>query len=100
MRDQERPDRHSDTADYPQHKHAGGEQYNAVAGHQPSNGQQHQYKAKNKLTFKGDNFHQPSIKKNRYQDTCVQEGKSITHTGNGNIKVLCDIIKDHPGHND
>jgi hypothetical protein len=60
-----------------------------VTQHQPCNGGNHQDKAETQLCFQGDDFHQPGI----------QEGKGVTHAGNGQIEVVCDISHHHPGDN-
>ena len=97
MGDQEGTNGHGDPADQAKHEHRRREQRQAMAGHQPDHRQHHQNKAEAQLGFQRHNFHQPGIEENRDQDPCVQEGKSVTHAGNGQIKVIGDISHHHPG---
>ncbi len=97
MGDEEGTNRHGNPADQPQYEHGGGEQRQAVAGHQTNDRQHHQDEAKTQLRFQRNDFHQPGVEENRDQDPSVQEGKGVTHAGNGQIEVIGDVSHHHPG---
>ena len=97
MGNQERTDRHGDPANQAEHEHGGREQGDAVAQHQPRHGGDHQHKAEAKLGFQRHDFHQPGIQEDRDQDPRVEEGEGVTHAGNGQLEVVCDIPHHHPG---
>ena len=97
VRNQKRTDRHGDPAHQAQYEHGGREEGDAVAQHQARHGGNHQHEAETQLRFQRHDFHQPGIKENRDQDPRVQEGEGITHAGNGQLEVVCDISHHHPG---
>ena len=97
MGDKERTNRHGNPADQAQNEHGGGEQSQAVSGHQTRNGENHQHKTKTQLRFQRHDFHQPGIEEDGDQDPGVQEGEGVTHAGNGQIKVIGNISHHHPG---
>ncbi len=70
-----------------------------MAEHQSGDRQNHQDKAKAQLGFQWHNFHQPCIQKNRDQNAGIQKGEGVTHTGNGQMEVICDVSHHHPGDN-
>ena len=65
--------------------------------HQTRHGGDHQHKTKTQLRLQRHDFHQPGIQEDRDEDTGVEEGKGVTHTGNGQLEVVCDIPHHHPG---
>lgn len=68
-----------------------------MAQHQTRHGGDHQHKTKNAAAFSANNFHQPGIQENGDQDPRVEEGEGVTHAGNGQLEVVCDISHHHPG---
>ncbi len=68
-----------------------------MAEHQTCNGTQHQYKAETQLRFQGDDFHQPGVQEDGDEDPGVKKGEGVTHAGNGQVEILCDISHHHPG---
>ena len=97
MGNQEGADRHGDAADHAQHKHTEREDGEIAAGHQPDYRQHHQDEAENQLALQWHNHHQPGVQENRRQDAAVEEGEGITHAGDGDLKIFCDIAHYHAG---
>lgn len=97
MGDQEGPDRHGDPAHQAENEHRRGEQRQAVAEHQAGHRQHHQNKAKTQLSFQRHDFHQPGIEEDGDQNTGVQKGKGVAHTGNGQMEIIRNVTHHHPG---